>query len=231
MEQIKEWMKQLLQSIDSGVFLREPMKWIYMLYAVLQFVLPLCFLYLYYQLLSSKFSIGFLEGWDAFVMYLSMFLVVAWQFALAYTGFVYWKKRKEHLGREVRNGDSMVAIPVWAHYIQCSLEWTGIYLFVSVVGTYVIFFVCALLTGFDILGGSEAMFKGFLIGVLILIALIIIFLPICYLIILLAHYIGEQMRVKAQLANDLRDVSDIQRAMTMPEEVQEVSDDEDTETI
>lgn len=213
---IKNLLEKVLNSFDNGRFLREPVKLFYFLNGICPFVLPLICLYqvIEYNVINEYTF----KSWWGFTLLIAVLAGIAWLTVLAYCAFVFWKNRIKDLDLNVRTGDSTTAMPIMAHYIKCWGESTGLILAIAPVGMYVIGFVFMFLNGFAPYGFGFS-FDQFLLktiyGIAGFFGLLLVEFIICYPIIFVAHYISENIRIKAQIANDLRDVSDIHRAATM----------------
>ncbi|MBQ0141544.1 MAG: hypothetical protein KBT06_01875 [Prevotellaceae bacterium] len=220
MNYIKHRLEKLTEVIDNGKFFREPMKLYYVMNGIAAFAVPAFFIKILTQLWST---LQYLNGWSKFMTELSLVLVLIWLIVLAYCALLYWLDRKKNLNKCVRIGDSIVAIPTIAHYIQCAGECFGIMLGLSVIGASFILYIFGLLSGFGLFGGADG-FSGyllfFLIATIVLLVIILTTFLVCYPIVVWSHVIGEKLRIKAQIANDVRDVSDIHRAATMTVEAE-----------
>ena len=213
MNLIKQYVDRLLQYIDSGRFFRSPIKVFYILIGVSTFLpvaLPIVLLFIP-QVNDFISSLG---GWPTVVSYLGVLVLIVYFLALGFFGFYYWRNRQRDLYATVRSGDKIKAIPVCAHIVRCLGEWNCIYLFVSIMGAYLILYVLALISG----GGD---FEGFLIilfgGLLAIPLLCLILFLISYPIILSAHAISERLLIRAIVANNVSDLGDIHRAAVMAE--------------
>jgi hypothetical protein len=90
----------------------------------------------------------------------------------------------------------------------------------------VLFYVWGIITGFNYInphGDIGDFFKTLLVGLLALAIFTLLCLFVSYITILIAHYIGESIRVRAQIANDVRDLGDIHRAATLLREAEEAA--------
>lgn len=216
---IKELIDKFMRTVDNGLFFREPMKWLYFFFGAVAF-LP-AFAFLIATIYFIKFN--YYTSWEIFTFVVNIICVFTFLLALGYLGWSFWSNRRRDLQQVVRIGDRINAIPIVAHYIQSVGEATFVFLFIAPIGTYIITFIIGLLNGFSIFGvrylDVENYFKAFFALILVFIGLVIGLFGICYLGILFTHFITEKMRIKAQLANDLRDVADIQRAAILPEEM------------
>ena len=86
-----------------------------------------------------------------------------------------------------------------------------------------LFYLWGVITGFKYIepyAETDDIIKMLLLGLLILVIFIFICLLLSYIVILIAHFIGESIRVRAQIANDVRDLGDIHRAATLLREAE-----------
>lgn len=209
---MKQFVDQLLQYIDSGRFFKSPIKLLYILFGITAFVpvaLPIM------ALCSSSFHerVFYLNSWTRIVCYVGVVLLLVYFLILGFFGFFYWCKRYHDFNSSIRVGDKIKAIPVLAYVVRSLGEWKGVYLFVSIMGSSVIVYLCALLSG----GGSFSTFLSILfVGCLAIIVLGILLFLLSYLIILVAHTISEKLLIKAIVANNVSDLGDIHRAAMMP---------------
>ncbi|MBQ9287710.1 MAG: hypothetical protein IJ212_04700 [Bacteroidaceae bacterium] len=213
---IKTGLNTLLSWIDSGNFFKKPMKVLYMITGYLSFLLPIALLVAFFNfkdIIEDFTSIKSLvdDGWPAFLYMIFIILFFIILFLLSYINFLFWKNRSEKLESLVKTGDQIVVIPVWADYVQSTGEVWGIFWGIVPSITAILALVFYILSG--------AIFEdNFLLNLLVSVigcALFILFWVICgFIIILMSHFIGESMRLKAQMANDIRDIGDIARAAT-----------------
>lgn len=220
MNLIKHYLELMLNYIDNGTFFRDPMKLLYIIFGVLGFAAPAAYIYFLYDAWDNLIP-SFLDTWPKLTLGLTYILVLVYLIAIAYAHLVFWLHRKDKLHQTVRVGDKIVAIPVYADFIQCAGEAAGIFPAISMLGAYVIFFVIGLLNGFKFIHYGPFDFGDYLEGIIYLIIGFVLLAIACfiigYLIILVAHVISERLRIKAMLANDVRDLGDIHRAATMTE--------------
>ena len=222
MNQIKFCMTKFLSLIDSGRFFIHPMSWLYIVFACLSFVPALLILYYMYEE-GIDGILRHTEGWIKFSGYLFCFLFALFVIVTAILMFYYWMNRSHKVAHIVNEGDQIVAMPVWAHFVQSLLESSGVYIALIPPMGATLLYLWGVITGFKYIEPyAEAgdIFKFFLIGLLALAIFIFICLLLSYIIILIAHYIGESIRVRAQIANDVRDLGDIHRAATLLREAE-----------
>lgn len=206
-------LNMLLEYIDNSSFLKKPMTWFYLLLAVVAAVIPL---YVCYQVIDSE-SLGMisargLSGWSKFVWVIEELLIVLTLLGLAAYSFMMWFKRAKHLDNDIRRGDVIVAIPVFAHFVQTIFEYVALLFSVLMVMSGVMTFIFMILTWpFNDFGD----FLKF--GLLMPIAMVVVGCLVGYLFVFLGHVIGENWRVKAILGNNVRDMGDILRSSTMEE--------------
>ena len=212
MNMVKGLIEKLLNYIDNGKFFREPMRVFYLLNAIVPFLTPLLYLIVIVPLWGRMDYV--LLGWTKICAIIALFLGFVWLLVLAYGTYVYWMNRRKALYRCFREGDDFKAIPLVANYIQCWGESYGLSLAIAPIGVYVIVYVMGLLCGFNIGYGFD--FRIFLLctllGIVGLAVLCLAMFLLCYPIVMFAHFASEKLRVKANLANDMRDLADIHRA-------------------
>lgn len=213
---INVYLSKILSLIDNGKFFIIPMKWIYKLFSILAFVLPLVVLFFIYQLFDSG-MLKYAEGWTKFVAVVFCILFFVTMLGVAYANFLFWQSRCKKIDHIVKVGDQVVAIPLYSNLIQNSGEIWGIN--VAVVGPVLslLVYLFTVFTGANAMGmgGSDNYFLLIIIGLVTLIIYTIISIIIGFLIVLIFRFIAESIRLVAQIANDARDMGDILRAATM----------------
>ena len=110
-----QFAKPLIDSIDQGKFFKQPFRWLYIIFAVINLLAPVFLLIL---LIVTKNVLPF-SGFA---------IVLAWLF-VAFTGWVgfqLWWNRKSKINRYVEKGDDFLAIPTFSHFIQTLGESYGI---------------------------------------------------------------------------------------------------------
>jgi hypothetical protein len=111
-----------ISKIDGGQFFKKPFRWLYIIFAVLNILMPLILLYLFID--NNVFKYG---GFAAVVI----FVFASFAF---WIGFQLWWDRKSKINKYVTSGDEFLAIPVFSHYIQTLGEWYGVILGIISIG-------------------------------------------------------------------------------------------------
>ena len=223
MNQIKFCMTKFLSLIDSGKFFIHPMRWLYVLFACLSFVPAFLILYVVYDTEISRIF-RYADGWEKFSAYFFFIIFIIFVIVTAILMFYYWMNRSHKVAHIVNEGDQIVAMPVWAHFVQSILESWGVYIAIIPPFGTALFYVWGVVTGFKYIAphaDAGDIFKTFLIGLIGWALFTLVCLLVSYIIILIAHFIGESIRVRAQIANDVRDLGDIHRAATLIREAEE----------
>ena len=222
MNQIKFCMTKFLSLIDSGKFFIQPMRWLYVFFACLSFIPALYTLYWMYDK-GIDGILKYAEGWVKFSGYFFCFIFAIFVIVTAILMYYYWMNRSHKVAHIVKEGDQIVAMPVWAHFVQSIFESSGVYIAIIPPLGSALFYVWGLVTGFkyiDPYGDAGDFFKILLVGLIVWALFTFICLLVSYIIILIAHFIGESIRVRAQIANDVRDLGDIHRAATLIREAE-----------
>ena len=178
--------KSFLNYIDEGKFFQNPVKWLYMILAAANILLPL---YMLYEMIDggafsapAKYVILMLLGW--LVMLVGFFFL----------GLLWWN-RKDQLSTIEKNADFPVT-PVFAHIIRTFGEWAGL-----LVGG--VFFVVALLA--LIFVGDEAAYAFRDVPFLEDGWLALLKLPIAgFLTILVTRFVSEQVKVFVTIAKNTK---------------------------
>lgn len=214
MPQIKQILSQFLQFIDNGVLLKKPMKWLYLLNAVLPFLIPVGVLVALISNARYDLNADYVGVWTSVVGYVFILLFVAALFIVAYVNFLFWMNRKQRLDTVVRTGDDIVAIPLLANLVQCVGESHAIFVGLVPPVAAALFYLFGLLTGIDRFYSSGKFAWG-----LALVALVALgAAAAAYIIVLFSHFIAERLRLLPQIANDVRDMGDIHRATAQIDE-------------
>ena len=212
MNKLKNILDMVLASIDNGSFFRTPMKRYYLLHGIIMFLVPIAYIFMHFSVVKGRLE--YYETWRSIVLVLTELATVAWMFIAAYLSFTFWRKRADGLEKEVHPGSQIVLIPTFAHYVQCLGEWLGMLLTALTAGLGAIHWLGMLLSGPGE-GSFGRYFENLLMGLCALGAAVLVAVFLSYAIVSLSHLMGEKLRIKAMMANDLRDVSDIQRASVM----------------
>ena len=111
--------------IDNGRFFREPFRWFYVIFAVLNILFPIA-------LLIKVIAMGLFKYIDgkSIVAFLLIFIIIC---AGAWGSFLLWMNRKERLKEIIKKDNEFIAIPVVSHLTQTLGEWLGLY--IGVIGT------------------------------------------------------------------------------------------------
>ncbi len=213
----KRWIDKLVNIIDNGKIFRKPPTYFYrffgivcMFFAIFIAVIPFCerptsnFEYVVWGLAHSITCNYF----NAFI-----FLLVT--LSAGSFNLLFWINRSNKLRSRVPTGSDIVVIPVVADILQSFLEWIGytIMLFVPIYSIYYGIFG-QLFEAYSANGSfpdfdtykSIFIFKIFFsIGAVIG----------GYIIITLGHFFGENIKAIATITNNVRDLGDIHRAVTM----------------
>lgn len=221
MEQIKLCMTKLLSWIDSGKFFIHPMRWLYIVFAYLSFVPPIAVLYFIGDVADV---LDYLGGWTKISGFLFFFFFVALVVIAALLMFQFWMNRSNKVVRVINEGDQIVAMPTVAHLLQSVGEANGVYACIVPPLGAILFYVWGILTGFKYVSYGDQFFEYFFLGLLVLVLFIAACLIVGYILVILAHFTGESIRVRAQIANDVRDLGDIHRAATMIREAEVAAD-------
>lgn len=209
---------QLTNQFDNGRFFREPMRVFYIICGVVSFIVPAG--YLFWLFNAGLKAVKSYNGWPKFTTITALILIAILLISLALLAFFYWKRRSDDLKKQIRIGDNYVGLPVLAHFIKCAGESIGALLFLGPIGSSIIIYITGLLSGFSFAQkfDGKTFIVSLLLGILGIIVQAIIQFLISYLIILISRVWSEALSAKAQIANDLRDTSDIIRAGAMAEE-------------
>lgn len=206
----KESCERLFHSIDSGDFLRRPLYNLYRLRGVLSFLLVPCAIFVCASVYENyEFVLREMQG--RYMLGCGVFIVVVTFIALFNTFF--WFNRADQLQLEIDKGSRIVAIPLMGHYMQSALEIAALNLAVvgiacSVVGYLFVYLpVCFKMAEYIERSVFPEVMKGLFVALFV--AAISCFFS--YLGVMFARFWGESIRLKARMANDLRDIADITR--------------------
>lgn len=179
-----------LALIDNGAFFRKPFRWLYMLLAALNLLIPIA------VLVAAIDNRLFSAGGKFVVAFIIIFLIIC---GLSWFGFQIWWNRREKVNISSQDGDEFVAIPVFSHFLQTSGEWLGMYVG---VGGFAISLIAAIFLGQDAQIMGYALGMGSLFGGGILSCLLF---PIYgFLIVVVARVLAELYRALASIANNTR---------------------------
>ena len=186
-----QFSRPFFDSIDQGKFFKQPFRWIYITFAIINLLAPI---YLLILLIDNKNYLNF-TGFA---------VVLAWLFVAfnGWVGFQLWWNRKSKINRYVEKGDDFLAIPTFSHFIQTLGEWYGITIGILGFGLS----LCGLIatSGYRDYGfrGSDSFFTPSLTGA----GLIgMISSPIIgFFIIVFSRFIAEGIRSFAAIANNTK---------------------------
>ena len=211
-------LKSFLNYIDNGSFFKRPMQIYYILCGALTMISILVL-----TIVLSVYLVKFLlncEGWSAFVGWITFVIYWVLTIIMAFSCLLYWWYRSKELVNQSNKGNRIVALPLWGHFVQTGIESFGVYFALFCSQHAICLLVYTLLSGdWGLIGGVGVSNDFSLMGLIfILLGFVITLLVIwgfAYIFILLAHVIGESIRIKANIANDTRDMGDIMRSSTI----------------
>ena len=172
-----------IDSVDSGKFFKRPFSWLYLIFAVLNLLMPL---FILYQAIQYK---AFSGGFKFVASFILMWIFVA---AASWVGFQIWWNRKDKVLETSAGSDEFVSTPVFTHFIQSFGEWLGSYFAIAGFGVALVgtIFGTGGIPGFDMFSG------GFMN---------IILAPLQgFLIIIIFRFVAEQARALVQIANNTK---------------------------
>ena len=115
----------LLGYIDNGRFFREPFRWLYVIFAVLNLLFPIFILAKVIEMDFFKYAEGKL-----ILAFILLFIILC---AGAWGSYLLWMNRKNKLKEAIQEENEFIAIPVVSHLTQTMGEWLGLY--IGVIGT------------------------------------------------------------------------------------------------
>lgn len=191
----------LLSYIDNGRFFREPFRWLYVIFAVLNLLFPLAIL----VGVAEKKFFQYADG-KAIFAFILVFVIIC---AGAWGSYLLWINRKNKLKEVIQEDNDFVAIPVVSHLTQTIGEWLGLY--IGVIGT-----LCSLIITLFAADELQYVLPGFA-GVFLL-------MPIYgFMIVVFARLLAELYRALAVIANNTRKLT--------KQEAKQLEDIEDIEEI
>lgn len=211
--------KPILRSFDNGTYFINSFRLLYTFNAWKSFLFPATVLALLIFMKTKVKALHRMHGWDSICFWLVVILLIAFACYRAYFGYKFWKDRKKAIDANSKKGDQIVVTPLIAHYIQSKGEAMGLTVSIFLPAFFVLMYLAILLSFSrdfrEVIPFVEPRhaFLGLLVGLLLTIAAVFIFILIGYFIITISHLISERIKTRAQIANDLRDVADIQRAV------------------
>lgn len=191
----------LLSYIDNGRFFRDPFRWLYVIFAVLNLLFPIAIL----VGVTDKKFFQYADG-KAIFAFILVFIIIC---AGAWGSYLLWINRKNKLKEVIQEDNDFVAIPVVSHLTQTIGEWLGLY--IGVIGT-----LCSLIITLFAANELQYVLPGFT-GVFLL-------MPIYgFLIVVFARLLAELYRALAVIANNTRKLT--------KQEAKQLEDIEDIEEI
>lgn len=172
----------LLGYIDNGRFFREPFRWLYVIFAVLNLLFPIAILVIVIDTGFFKFAEG-----KAIFAFILIFIILC---GGAWGSYLLWMNRKNKLKEVIQEDNEFIAIPVVSHLTQTVGEWLGLY--IGVVGT-----LCSLIIA--LLAANELQY------VMPVSTGIFFLMPIYgFLIVVFARLLAELYRALAVIANNTK---------------------------
>lgn len=217
----KRVIDKIVEEVDGANFFREPVVYLYRAIGVLNLLLFFGFVYVLF-----RDNDGYGSIWSITQQYTSGSfvnkIVALLLFALVSVfSLLFWINRSNSLRSKVQNGSDIVVIPIVADFVQTAAEWYGltIAIFAPITLAYI-----------GVIGQLFVTTSHYFDTLLGCIGLIVVCEIVAYVIISIGHFLAENMRAIATIANNVRDLGDIHRAATMaPEDtVEERSNEEET---
>jgi len=189
---ITKYLKRLLNTgkifaelNDNGELFKKPLKWIFVLMAILNLLVPF---YVIFNLFKMTPEIGFVE-------FLTILLAAIILLFAGWAGFQLWWTRKNKVEKITKETDDFVAIPVVSYILRTVGEWVSLLVMIIGVG------IGILTTLFNVkiptlVDGSET-------GILMIISA-----PIIALVILITvRFISELSSVATATANNTKKIA------------------------
>ncbi len=181
-----------LNFIDRGDIFRKPFSWLYVLYAIINLLVP--FITLFWAIEKNIFEYG-----DSKVLMTFFFIWIVIAFA-SWVSFQLWWDRRIKVTQTTIEGDEFLATPVFSHFVQTLGEWIGTW--VGIVGT-------AISLSFTIFMGDIGSYYMQDLGIPFFEAGItsIILMPIYgFLIIVFGRFLAETFRALSSIANNTKKI-------------------------
>lgn len=215
MNKFKELFLSFLRFIDNGKILINPLKWWFVVKAVLPFILPVAFLI---GAIVAIVEVSDYAGvFDIILAIIFTLLAAAVLAVVCYLNFLFWMDRKRRIDSEVKVGDRIVAIPLCAYNVECNGVCAGVFTAVIPSLGAIYLFLLSLCIGGRFLPFKFAGMAG-VAGIFVVILVIAGAVVLGWFTIMVSKLMAESMKMFAQMTNDLRDVADIGRAAVMPEQ-------------
>ncbi len=186
MKKFFDSLNAFLNLLDNGKFFRNPMKWLYAIFALLNVAAPI------YLFINTVKYLDQIPAWDVIV-----FLIV-WVILLV--GFcllgLFWWLRKDQITEHNETFSEYPATPVFAHFLRTLGEWlgmlTGGVMFLVALATYV-------LSGFE---GGQSMFSSLMPMDADGIVSILMMPVFGFITILFFRFLSEMCRVRLTIAKN-----------------------------
>lgn len=179
--------RPFFNAIDNGTFFKKPFVWLYILFAVLNLLYPLYFLF---QMIDKSL-------FD----YLGFSAVLLWLLAAfaGWVGFQLWWNRKDKINRYLTGSEEFVATPTYTHWFQTAGEYVGTMVAIYGFGISLISFVFSGGRGADLPFNS---FSGMGVAGIFL-------APVAgFFIIVVTRMLAEWWRSLASIANNTKRIAD-----------------------
>lgn len=191
----------MLGYIDNGRFFREPFRWLYVIFAILNLLFPIAVLVKIIDMQFFRYAEG--KAIFAFILIFIILCIGAWG------SYLLWINRKNKLKEVIQEDNEFVAIPVVSHLTQTIGEWLGLY--IGVIGT-----LCSLIV---------ALFAANELKYVMPVSTGIFFLMPIYgfLIVVFARLLAELYRALAVIANNTKKLTKQEaRVLEDIEDIEEV---------
>lgn len=184
-------LKSFLGLMDGGSFFRNPVKWLYVVIAVINVALPI---YLLVQAIRGK-MFQYLGGWDITVFIIAWIVFFAGLLCLA----AFWWLRMKQLDDVTVAIDEFPSTPIVAHFVRTLGEWLGL---LSGGVMFVVMLLIFILSGFSD-GGAMSAFSSMSLGGDSFWS--ILMMPVVgFLIILFTRFLSEQIKVLVAIARNTK---------------------------
>lgn len=174
----------VLKYIDSGAFFRQPFKWLYILFGVLNITIPISFI----SIISDGWR--YMNGSTRF----AAILIILISIALAYICFLIWFKRSQTLKLDAGESSRFIAIPVVANMLQTIGEWMVILIG---VGGFAIVLIALIFAGDEL---------RYVIGARINFVSLLVCPIFGYIIVVFSRFLAENCLALASIANSTKSI-------------------------
>jgi hypothetical protein len=190
LEKFHNLVSSYLEILESGEIFRQPIKWLYTIFAILNLLVPIAILYYAFDNgildLPARYFFVFLFSWPIIAL-------------AGWITFKLWLKRRSELDLTTEKGNDFVATPIYANLIQTSGEWLGTWIAILGFGTGII-------SSIFLSGDAGYIFEEFFDIYFFSQGLFLIILAPVYglLFIIFSRFIAEQFRALAAIANNTK---------------------------